>query len=85
MHELILPLIIGILVMTAIYIVLSRIFGTEDLSTRRALAIFGAGAGIVVTFWLRGNPAALREYTAQIAIAGIGVVLALLALAKRAR
>ncbi len=76
-------LAVGVLVMLALYISLSQIFDTDDRSVKKSLALFCAAAGLLTTLWLRQHPDALEDYTVKIVAAGIAVVLALLALAKR--
>jgi len=73
------PLLIGLLVMVAIYISLWNFFR----SMKRAIGVFAAICGIVTMLWLQDNPYAIEKYSAQIAVGGLTVVLALLALAKR--
>lgn len=75
---------IGILVMTAVYIGLRRAFRVDLPSVRRGVIVFAAAAGLLTTFWLRENRGALGDYSAQIVMAGIAIVLALLALARGA-
>ena len=72
-------LLIGIMVTGAIFVVLQNVFGS---GARKALGIFAGAAGLLTTLWLQENPMALREYSAEIAVAAIGVVLALLAFAR---
>lgn len=81
--EFIQALLIGVLVMLAIYIGLQRAFGEASTSVRRAIAIFAAVVGILTMLWLQENPGSLEDYSAQIVAAGVAVVLALLALARR--
>jgi hypothetical protein len=81
--ELIQPLLVGILVMLAVYIGLQRALA-GSVGTKRAAALFAAAAGLLTTLWLRENPDVLARYSAEIVIAGIAVVLALLALARKA-
>ena len=75
-------LIIGILVMVAIYIVLIQALDQNRRLVKRSIAVFSAGCGVLVTLWLGENPTALEEYTIQIVGAGVAVVLALLTFAK---
>ena len=76
------PLLIGIMVTAAIYISLQWILRVNPQS-KRALGVFGGVCGLLTTFWLMENPGALADYSAQIVVAGIAVVLALLGLARR--
>ncbi len=81
--ELLMPLLIGVMVTAAIYTGLRLGLSDNFSSIRRAVAIFAAAAGLLTTFWLLGNPAFLAEYSARIVLAGLAVVLSLLALAKQ--
>lgn len=81
--EIIYSLLIGVTVMLAIYLVLSRAVDVSLLSIKRSLAIFSAAVGLLSMFWLQNNLAILHEYLEKIAIAGLGVVLALLAYARK--
>lgn len=82
LNDLVLSLGIGILVTCAVYIGLRRAFRNEP-ALRRAVILFAAVAGIVVTFFLRAHPALLEEWGTQIVLALLGVVLVLIALARR--
>jgi hypothetical protein len=73
---------IGVLVTCAVYVGLRRALGA-DRTVRRAVAVFAAAGGIVVTLFLRQRPALLEEQGAKIVLALIGVVLALIATARR--
>lgn len=73
-------LLIGIMVTGAVFVALQSVFGN---GARRALGIFAGAAGLLTTLWLQENPAALREYSAEIVAAAIAVVLAFLAIAKK--
>lgn len=74
---------IGLLVMLAIYIGLRRALGQNDLTIRRAMAVFSTVAGVMVTLYLFDRPAALEEQAGKIVLALVGVVLALIAVARR--
>ncbi len=76
-------LLIGILVMLAIYLSLSRAFDTTNISVKRSLALFSAVVGLLTTLWLGSHPEVLREYSGKIVLSGLAVVLALLAFAGR--
>ncbi len=76
-------LIIGVLVMVAIYIGLMQAFNQNRTFFKRSVVMFSASCGILVTLWLHENPTALKEYTTQIVTAGIAVLLAFLTLAKK--
>jgi drug/metabolite transporter (DMT)-like permease len=78
-----LALSIGLLVTCAVYIGLQKAFGVENLALRRAIAIFAAVAGIMVTLFVREHPDLLRQQSAKIVLALIGVALALIAFIKR--
>lgn len=82
--DMIQPLILGILVMTAVLIGLRQILASAAPQIKRSVVVFAAACGLLTTFRLRDNPAVLAEYSAQIVIAGLAVVLGLLALARRA-
>ena len=76
-------LAVGILVMLALYLSLSRTFDLADRLVKKSLALFCAAVGLLTTLLLRQHPDALEDYMVKIVAAGIAVVLALLALAKR--
>jgi hypothetical protein len=76
-------LIVGVLVMVAVYIGLIQAFTQNRRIVKRAIAVFSASSGILVTLWLNETPGALEKFTIQIVGAGIAVVLALLTLAKK--
>jgi hypothetical protein len=76
-------LIVGILVMLALYLSLSRIFNLNDFSVKKSLTLFCAAVGLLTTLWLNDNPAVLEKYVSEIVGAGIAVVLALLVFAKK--
>ena len=76
-------LLIGILVMLAAYLSISRIVDVNKVSVKKSLAIFSATLGLLSTLWLQNNPAILKEYSEKIVIAGLGIILALLALARK--
>lgn len=78
------PLLIGILVLAAVYIGLRQVFTSASSSIKRSAIVFAAACGLLTTFWLMENPQALANYSAQIVAAGVAVVLALLVLARRA-
>ena len=82
--DLSLPLLLGILVMTAVFIGLRQVFASDAQPVRRAVIVFAAACGLLATVWLLDNPDALADYTARVVAAGIAVVLALLAIARRA-
>lgn len=75
-------LLIGVLVMLAIYLTLSRVIDIGNISVKKSLALFSAGIGILTTFWLEANPSLMRDYTEKIVIAGLGILLAFLAFAR---
>jgi len=60
---------IGLLVTCAVYIGLRRAFGGRDLTIRRAVAVFSAVAGIVVTLVLRERPDLLEEQSTRVVVA----------------
>jgi len=76
-------LLIGILVMTAVYIGLQRAWGQNASTLKRATAVFSAACGMLTTFWLMENHTILAEYATRIVVGGIAVVLALLAIARK--
>ncbi len=76
-------LAVGILVMLALYLSLSRIFDQTDRSVKKSLALFGAGVGILTTLWLNQHPDILEKYVSEIVGAGIAVVLTLLIFARK--
>ena len=80
--DLLKPLLIGLMVMAAIYISLQWIIRGNPQS-KRALGVFGGACGLLTTFWLLENPEILADYAAQIVTAGVAVVLSLLWLARR--
>ena len=76
-------LLIGIMVMLAIYLALSRVMDYSHSTIKKASAIFSGVAGLLSTFWLRENPDILGDYTQQIVLAGLAVVIALLAFLRK--
>lgn len=76
-------LIIGILVMLALYLSLSQVFDLNDFSVKKSMILFCAAVGLLTTFWLNDNPAVLERYVSEIVGAGIAVVLALLIFARK--
>jgi hypothetical protein len=75
-------ILIGLMVTTAVYISMRRVFVTGFASIKRAVGVFAGICGILTTFWLMENPEALQSYWTRIATGGLAVVLALLALAR---
>lgn len=82
--DMIQPLLLGILVMTAVLIGLRQIQASAAPQIKRSVVVFAAACGLLTTLWLRDHPTVLADYSAQIVIAGLAVVLALLAIARRA-
>jgi hypothetical protein len=76
-------LLIGIMVMLAIYLALSRVMDIANPSVKKALALFSAAVGLLATFWLRSHPNLLGHYTQEIVLAGLAIVIALLFLAHK--
>jgi hypothetical protein len=76
-------LLVGILVMLALYLSLSRVFDLTDFTVRKSLALFCAAIGLLTTFWLNDNPVVMGKYISEIVGAGIAVVLALLIFARK--
>ena len=83
LSEMFLPLLIGVMVTAALYIGLRLGLSHKFVSIKRAVAVFAAIAGLLTTFFLIENPDLLADYSARIVLAGLGVVLALIALARR--
>ncbi len=81
--EFVQSLIIGILVTLALYLTLSKSFDINISYRRKTLGLFSGAVGLLTTLWLFENRNMLEEYVAKIVIAGIAVVLALLAIAKK--
>lgn len=69
--------------MLAVYLALSRMTDVSKPSVRKALAVFSAAVGLLSTFWLRSHPDVLEDYMGKIVLAGLAVVIALLAFAKK--
>ena len=78
-----LALSIGVLAMCAVYIGLRKVLGGGERTVQRATAVFAAVSGILVTLFLRDRPALLEEQGTRIVVALVGVVIALIALARR--
>jgi hypothetical protein len=76
-------LLVGVLVMLALYLSLSRAFDLTNSSVKKSLALFCVAAGLLTIFWLNENPAVLEKYVSEIVGAGIAVLLALLVFAKK--
>jgi hypothetical protein len=76
-------LMVGVLVMLALYLSLARVIDVVDRSVKKSLALFCAVSGILTTFWLNRHPDVLEKYVAKIVGAGIAVVLMLLVFAKK--
>lgn len=76
-------LLIGIMVMLALYLSLSRVMDIANTSVKRSLAIFSAAIGLLSTLWLESHPSVMREYSEKIVYAGLAVVLALLVFARK--
>jgi len=76
-------LLIGVLVMLAVYLTLSRVIDISNISVKKSLALFSAVLGILTTFWLESNPSIMHDYTERIVLAGLGILLALLAFARK--
>ena len=76
-------LVVGILITLALYLALSKAFDINSAYIRKSLGLFAGWVGLLSTFWFLENPNFLEKYVAEIAVAGIGVVLALFALAKK--
>lgn len=75
-------LLIGITIMLSLYVILARLLDSGDRSVKKALAIFCGAIGLLSALWLQENQSILREYSGKIVLAGLGVVLALLAYAR---
>jgi len=75
-------LIIGILVTLAIYLSLLNTFDVKNISVRKTIGLFSGLVGLLTYIWLQDHPDLLEKYVAEIVLAGIGVLLAMLALAK---
>jgi hypothetical protein len=76
-------LLIGVLVMLAVYLSLSRVIDIGRVSVKRSLALFSAAVGLLTSIWLESYPTLLRDYTGKVVLAGLGVVLALLVFARK--
>lgn len=76
-------LLVGIMVMLAVYLSLSRMVDVSSVSVRKSLVLFSAALGLLSSFWLRSHPDMLEEYTGQIVLAGLAVVIALLTYARK--
>ena len=74
---------IGVLVMCAAYFGLRLTLGTESRTLGRTMAVFSAVAGIVVTLVLRQDAGLLRQQGTRIALALIGVLVAVIAVVRR--
>lgn len=72
-------LLIGILVMLAVYIV----FTWDTNINKRPLAIFSAALGLLTTLYLQENSKMLGDYSEKIVLAGLGVLLAIFAYLRR--
>ena len=68
----------------ALYLILSKTFDLDNHYVRRTLGLFSGGVGLLTAFWLLENPNMLEKYTNEIVVGGIGVVLALLVLGRKA-
>lgn len=71
-------LLIGILVMLSVYIVFSRSFNLHHASIRKSIALFSAVLGLLTTLWLREHPSILDQYTNEIVVAALAILLAVL-------
>lgn len=76
-------LIVGILATLAIYLSLSQTLHLKNVSVRKIVGLFSGAIGLLTYVWLQDHPDMLKKFVAEIVLAGIGVVLALLALAKK--
>ena len=74
------PFLIGLLTAMAVAMGLRR---SGLGSQRRAVVVFSTVVGVIVVLALSENPALMDEYVSRIALAGLGIVIAVLALAKR--
>lgn len=71
-------LLIGIMVMLAIYMALMIGIGKGYGGIQRTLLIFSAMFGLLTTLYLQENPILLDEYSEKIVISGLGILLSLL-------
>ena len=71
-------LMIGIMVMLAIYMALMIGIGKGYGGIQRTLLIFSAMFGLLTTLYLQENPILLDEYSEKIVISGLGILLSLL-------
>ena len=76
-------LLIGLLVLAAIYLGLSRVFDVTKPSVRKALGVFSGVAGLLSTLWLRDHPDQLGKYTQEIVVASLAVIIVLLARVRK--
>lgn len=76
-------LLVGIMVMLAIYLSMSCLTDVTNVSIKKSLALFSAATGLLSTFWLRSHPDLLEEYIGKIVLAGLAVIIALLAYALK--
>ena len=74
------PFLLGLLTAVAVTMGLRR---TGFRSQRRAVIVFSTIVGVIVTYVVAGNPALMDEFVSQIALLGLGIVIAILALVKR--
>lgn len=72
-------LLIGILVMLAVFIV----FTWDTNINKRPLAIFSAALGLLITLYLQEDSKMLGEYSEKIVLAGLAVLLAIFAYLRK--
>jgi Mn2+/Fe2+ NRAMP family transporter len=73
------PVTIGASVTVALYIVIQGTINRDSRLPSRVIGLFAGLIGILVTLWLQDDPSSLSTYTQKIAVAGLAILLALLA------
>ena len=76
-------LLIGVLVLSNVYLLLELALGFPSAQARKAGGVFAGAAGVLTTLFLLQNPEFLGRLAAQLVIGLTGLVLATLALLRR--
>ena len=76
-------LLIGVLVLSNVYLLLELTLGFPSPQARKAGGVFAGAAGVLTTLFLLQNPGFLSELATELVIGLTGLVLATLALLRR--
>lgn len=81
--SLVVSVVIGAAVTVAVYIVLQATVNHDRRLPSRVTGLFSGLIGFIVAIRLKDDPQVLTEFTGEIAVAGLAVLVALLAALRR--